>query len=100
MFFRFGSAVVLVVLIALAGSALETESLALRRQLSHQHYRTDILMEQHAKLRLQAQQLGTPLRLLESLEKGRLELHRPEKITHADPRRPPLLHWRVAPRGM
>lgn len=97
MFFRFGSAVVLVVLVALAGTALEKQNLALRRQLSRQHYRRDVLLEQHARLRLHAQQLGAPIRLLDALASGKLDLHRPEQPIRQGPKRPPLLYWRTNP---
>jgi hypothetical protein len=99
MYFRFGCAVVLVVLIALAGTAVEKQNLALRRRLSHQHYRSEVLLEQQARLRLKAQQLGTPLRLLDSLENGTLELQRPEQPPAAASRQPTLLQWRATPTG-
>lgn len=65
MFFRFGSALVLVVLISLVGTALEKRNLKWQRALSRQHYQLDELLEQHAALRVTAQQLGAPQRLLE-----------------------------------
>lgn len=68
MFFRFGSALVLVVLISLAGTALEKRNLELRRMVSHQQYRLDVLLQQHAAHRVQAQQLGAPLRMFEQWE--------------------------------
>ena len=58
MFFRFGSALFLVVLISLAGTALEKRNLELRRFVSRQQYRLEILLEQHASNRVLAQQLG------------------------------------------
>jgi len=48
MFFRFGAALVLVVLISLAGTALEKRNLELKRVVSRQSYRLEILQEQHA----------------------------------------------------
>ncbi|HID23952.1 MAG TPA: hypothetical protein EYP14_16345 [Planctomycetaceae bacterium] len=74
MFFRFTSAVVLVVLIALAGIAWEKQNLAMRRAISRQQYQMDILLESYARLRLKTQQMGDPRRLLEAIESGRLPL--------------------------
>ena len=68
MFFRFGSAFLLVVLISLAGTALEKRNLQLKRAVSRQHYRLEILREQHASRRVLAQQLGAPHRVLEALD--------------------------------
>jgi len=67
MFFRFGSALILVVLISLAGTALEKRNLELRRVVSRQHYRLEILLEQHASNRVLAQQLGAPHRLIDKI---------------------------------
>lgn len=93
MYFRFGSAVVVVVLISLAGTALEKRSLELRREIGRQHYRMEVLRERHARLRLRTQQLGAPVRMLDSLESGRLRLARPERPAETAPRRTPLLKW-------
>ena len=94
MFFRFGSTVVIVVLISLAGIAIEKQNLSLRRELSRQRYRTDVLLEEHARLRLQTQQMGAPNRMIDALENGKLEIRQPEKSTQSSPRRIPLLQWR------
>src|SRR5258708_29499499 len=67
MFFRFGAALVLVVLISLAGTALEKRNLELKRVVSRQSYRLAILQEQHAAKRVLAQQLGAPRRLVDQL---------------------------------
>src|SRR5262249_15197663 len=67
MFFRFGTALVLAVLISLAGTALEKRNLALKRAVSRQHSRLEILLEQHASNRVLAQQLGAPARLVDEL---------------------------------
>jgi hypothetical protein len=68
MFFRFGSALALVVLISLAGTALEKRNLKLRRAVSRQQYRLDVLLEQHAANRVLAQQLGAPSRLVDKID--------------------------------
>jgi len=68
MFFRFASALVLVVLISLAGTALEKRSLELRRIVSRQQYRLEILLEKHAGNRVLAQQLGAPSRLIDKID--------------------------------
>ncbi|REJ84431.1 MAG: hypothetical protein DWQ34_19875 [Planctomycetota bacterium] len=74
MFFRFGAALVLVILIALLGIAIEKRNLALRRSISLQDYRREQLLEQRARLRLETEQLGAPGRLLDEVEAGRLPL--------------------------
>lgn len=93
MFFRFGSAILLVVLASAAGIALEKRNLELRREVSRQRYQLDVLTDRHAKLRLKTQQLGAPARMLDALEKGELQIRRPEKTEKSQPRRVPLLHW-------
>jgi hypothetical protein len=93
MFFRFGSAVVLVVLISVAGIALEKQSLELRREVSRQHYRMDVLWKDHATLRWRTQELGAPVRLIGPLESGAWDVSQPEQPIDAEPRRIPLLRW-------
>ena len=66
MYFRFGSALVLIVCISLAGVALEKRNLELRREVTRQHYRTEVLLEKHARLRAETQQLGAPTRTIEN----------------------------------
>lgn len=68
MYFRFGCALVLAVLISLAGTALEKENLELRRKVSRQHYQEDVLLEDHAAHRVKAQLLGAPARVIDTLE--------------------------------
>lgn len=93
MFFRFGAALLLVVLVALIGAMLETQNLALKRSLSQQQYRMEVLQETQVRLRLESQRLGTPARLFEALQQADAELHRPPKPQRADQRRAPLLNW-------
>lgn len=97
MFFRFAAALSLVVLIALSGTTLEKQNLELKRALSHQQYRVDALLDSHVRLRLEAQRLGTPARLLGPLERGELSLQRPVKPQRSDERRTPLLNWSSQP---
>ena len=97
MFFRFGAALVLVVLVALAGTALETQNLATKRTLSQQQYRLDVLVETQSALRLESQRLGAPAKLFESLERGDRDLKRGAQPQRADQRRAPLLNWSVSP---
>jgi len=85
MFFRFGSALALVVLISLAGTALEKRNLELKRAVSRQHYRLGILLEQHAANRLLAQQLGAPSRLVDQLDAETAESAEPART--AKPKR-------------
>jgi hypothetical protein len=68
MFFRFASALGLVVAISLAGTALEKRNLELKRVVSRQKYRLEILLEQHAANRVLAHQLGAPHRLIDKID--------------------------------
>jgi hypothetical protein len=91
MFFRFGAALCLVVLVALSGTALEKQNLQLRRALTQQQYRMDALLDSHVRLRLEAQRLGTPTRLLGPLERGELPLQRPTTTSRSDARQGSLI---------
>lgn len=97
MFFRFAAALSLIVLIALLGTSLEKQNLELKRAISQQQYRQDELLDSHVRLRLEAQRLGTPIRLLGPLERGELPLHRPEKSPRSDKRQTPLTNWNSRP---
>lgn len=70
MFARFGGALILVVLISLAGITLEKRILSFRRRISLQTYQLDEFLEQHAIHRLRTQQLGAPSRLIDSVDRG------------------------------
>lgn len=101
MFFRFGSAVCVVVLISLVGIAIEKRSLQLRRELSRQHYQMDVLRDQHSRLRLKSQELAGIERLFETVERTGSGLALPEKPPEVSSEaksaeRPsvPLLFWR------
>ena len=93
MFFRFGAALCLIVAVALAGTGLEKQNLQLKRALTQQQYRLDALLDSHVRLRLKAQQFGTPERLLGPLERGEIPLERPSKPQRTDQRRAPLRTW-------
>ena len=97
MFFRFGAALVLVVLVALTGTALETQNLAMKRALSQQQYRLDVLVETQTALRLETQRLGAPAKLLESLQRGDGDLERGARPQRTDRRQSPLLNWTISP---
>lgn len=97
MFFRFACAMALVVLISLIGAALDKEALVLRRRVSQQQYQLDLLLEQHHRLRMQAQQRGTPIRWLNDLEQGRLPLERIARPQRLRPPQTPLLNWTSRP---
>ncbi len=73
MYFRFGSALVLLILMSVAGVAIEKQCLALRRSVMRQQYRREVLQDEYARLRLQTQQLGAPVRLFQALEADRRE---------------------------
>ena len=96
MFFRFCSAIVLVVLVSLVGTVIEKGNLVLRREVTRQHYRLNVMLEAHAKLRLKTQQMGAPIRVIETLENGKLELRHPLQPMTSDQRRMPLLQWQRA----
>ena len=78
MFFRFGAGLFLVVLISLLGIAIEKRNLDLRRDLSRQHYRMDVLRDEHARLRLKCQQLAAVDRLFETVDQNGTELSHPK----------------------
>ena len=84
MFFRFGATLILLVMIALGGIAIEKRNLELRRASSHQKFRQEVLLEKHAVYRLKAQQLGSPGALIDDLHEG--EMGR----THGRPPVPPV----------
>ena len=93
MFFRFGMALCLIVLVALWGTSLEKQNLELKRAISQQHYRPDALLDLQARLRLEAQRLGTPANLMETLDRGESSLQRPKKAVRSEERRSPRLDW-------
>jgi hypothetical protein len=74
MYFRFGSALVLVVMISLAGIALEKANLELRRSVTRQRYRRDVLHDAHIRMRLETQRLGAPAQTLDAIEQGALKV--------------------------
>lgn len=63
MFFRFSAALILIVIVSMAGVVLEKRTLELRRAVSRQYYQTDLLLEQHVRLRLETQRLTAPAQL-------------------------------------
>ena len=93
MFFRFGSAILLIVLISLSGVGLEKENLALKRLSSRQQFRLEALRNEHARMRWKTQKLGAPVRMIEELEQGRLPVSKPQNPVSSEPRRTPLLLW-------
>ena len=73
MFFRFCAALSLVVLIAATGITLEKRILDRKREQTLQVYRLTQLEEKYARLKLRAQELGAPARLLESQDRAQAE---------------------------
>ena len=63
MYFRFAAALLLVVLVSMAGVRLEKQTLDLRRAVSVQYYQTDLLLEMLVRLRLETQRLTAPSQL-------------------------------------
>ena len=88
MYFRFGATIVLVVIISVIGVALEKQSLTYRRAISQQRYRMDVLVEQYAQKRLQAQRLGAPARTIKSLEEQGGDMKKPARSAQAGPSSP------------
>lgn len=88
MYFRFGAAIVLVVVVSVIGVALEKQSLSYRRAISQQRYRMDVLVEQYAQKRLQAQRLGAPARTIKSLEERGGDMKKPARSAQAGPSSP------------
>ncbi|MHC4876912.1 MAG: hypothetical protein ACYTGL_10465 [Planctomycetota bacterium] len=78
MFFRFGAGLFLVVLVSLLGIAIEKRNLDLRRDLSRQHYRMDVLRDEHARLRLKCQQLAAVDRQIQLIDQEGAELSQPQ----------------------
>ena len=74
MFFRFGTALVMVVIVSLLSIALEKRILSVNRTISLQHYRFEQLREQRNRLRVRSEQLGAPSRLIDAIEDGSVEL--------------------------
>ncbi len=68
MYFRFGFAVILIVVVSIAGIALEKRSLELRRDVSHQQYQLDVMRDELSESQFHAQQLGAPTRMLDHVE--------------------------------
>ncbi len=62
----------MVVLVSMAGVVIEKRMLDLRRKVSRQQYRTEILLDRHTALRLKTQQLSSPDRMLDTMQQQRL----------------------------
>lgn len=82
--YRFCAGLVLVVLISLAGTALEKETLALRREVTRQAYRQSVLEERLARLTMELQRSGAPARHLDLAERLRREAA--ESVAQTKPR--------------
>jgi hypothetical protein len=97
MYFRFGCILCLAVAVSVVGVAVEKAVLELRRDVSRQHYRLDVLHEEHARLRLRTQQLGAPRRIIDSIDDGEIPLKRPKDRDAATPAPTarPLLRWQA-----
>ncbi|QDT98330.1 hypothetical protein [Gimesia aquarii] len=95
MLFRFGSAILLAVAVSLIGIALEKESLELKRRVSRQHYQLDVLVDVHAKMKLATQQAGSPGQVLNSIERGELDVQSTQRPSSTNRREMPLLQWHL-----
>lgn len=83
MYFRFSSALFLVVVISLLGASLEKRSLELRRDVTRQKYQMDVLRDTFSRKRLQAQQLGAPNRTIRNLGESASGLFQPDTVVGA-----------------
>lgn len=94
MLFRFVAALTLVTAVSLLGISLEKQNLALKRTISLQHYRLEILEEKRSRLILKTHQLGAIPRLAAASEEplGNTLVSPDEP---APPKHPPLLEWRL-----
>ena len=97
MFFRFVSAIVLVVLISVVGVALEKRNLELRRSVTRQHYQMDALYGTHARLRVLTHALGAPARLIAPVDSGELEVGSARQPIEFDRAPAPLLRFTPPP---
>ncbi len=60
MYIRFGAGILLVVAIAVTGVAIEKEILSTKRELSHQAYREEVLLERHQRARTRVEEYIAP----------------------------------------
>jgi hypothetical protein len=88
MYFRFGAAIVLFVIVSVIGVALEKQNLKYRRAIAQQRYRLDVLVEDYARKRLHAQQLGAPARTIQTLRERGGEVRKPPRSAQAGPSSP------------
>ena len=80
MYFRFGCALFLVVVISLAGAALEKRNLELRRAVTAQRYKQEMLRNAFARKRLRVQQLAAPSQTIKILSDETIGLHQPDAV--------------------
>ena len=91
MYFRFAAALMLVVLVSMAGVWLEKQTLEMRRTVSVQYYQTDVLLDLIVRLRLDTQQLTAPAQMAVTNES--------EKSRSKHNSRPQRPRSRIADRG-
>ncbi|MGQ0633658.1 MAG: hypothetical protein ACT4QC_03530 [Planctomycetaceae bacterium] len=96
MFFRFGSALALVVVVSLAATTLEKRSLELRRAITRQHYRLQVLEDAYLAQRVSAQQLVAPARLIGTIDPALLA---PPQSRSVQPARPARSQKKRKPSG-
>lgn len=77
MYFRFGAGILLIVAVSVTGIAIDKSTMDVRRDITQQHFRMEVLRDEQGKLRLQTQQLRSPKRMIESIEAGDLAVRRP-----------------------
>ena len=78
MYFRFGAGILLIVVISVAGIAIEKSTLDVRRDISAQHFRMEVLRDEHIQLRLETQKLRSPGRMMDSIAAGKIKVQRPQ----------------------
>lgn len=92
MFFRFAVAIIAIVLISLIGIAIEKRNLELRREISRQHYQMEGMLEIHARLRQETQQLGATERIMEAAQQDEQSLVHPQ-VSSGKREKLPLMRW-------
>lgn len=79
MYIRFGAGILLVVAISIAGVAVEKEILSTKRELSHQAYREEILLERHRQARMRVEEITSPDRVVQQQHHQRFRIGSTER---------------------
>jgi len=96
-FVRFQGAVLVAVLVAIAGSSAENAILDRHRSIGRQYFRLDAIQERVARLRLRTEELGAPSRLVRPAERDRRDATAATSDSIETRGAVPLLRWRAMP---